>query len=512
MSTKNHTDGSSTILDLNGIIASGIQSIGTRSLRIGADTNITEGSALSGKGTTINHQRSNSGFTDILRNVRGTCIRSTTTSRDLNSGLLTSSINKGTASQSNLSILHSNQIQIEPIVTTGIGIIHRARGTVIECTIGDIQSLRIRHVKTLSSHVLDNAVLKIENGIHLLSISLILRNDTIVTTLESQILQSHSSGSSTFRTEKDTSQSHILSTTLDGHSRTNRNSQILSNALHQDHLLTRSSRSSNSFIQSSIASASNDSYSGISHNGNILHSLTIDGHSRKQIGSQLQSTIFANSNDRILARASIIAHFDSHTSKSGITSGRRQLHKTLHNRIIRARSTQSTLTNDELAGLISSTKLDRQSTLFNLVTSHINLTIVSNHLSINNAIGKSTISEVVVRHVGIGHFSSSALKLNSIRHAGRRTEEVILQSQLLTTSDLQPSTVSNAIDTTVANSDIYCALNGHRAFTSEVKAINHHSTRLRHVNGDRLCDLSHTHVLKPPDCDFERFQRKHPSR
>src|SRR5699024_11061470 len=55
MSTKNHTNGSSTILDLNGIIASGIQSIGTRSLRIGADTNITEGSTLSGEGTTINH-------------------------------------------------------------------------------------------------------------------------------------------------------------------------------------------------------------------------------------------------------------------------------------------------------------------------------------------------------------------------------------------------------------------------------------------------------------------------
>ena len=55
MSTKNHTDGSSTILNLNGIIASGIQSIGTRSLRIGANTNITEGSALSGEGTAINH-------------------------------------------------------------------------------------------------------------------------------------------------------------------------------------------------------------------------------------------------------------------------------------------------------------------------------------------------------------------------------------------------------------------------------------------------------------------------
>ena len=55
MSTKNHTDGSSTILDLNRIIASGVYSIGTRSLRIGADTNITEGSILSGEGTTINH-------------------------------------------------------------------------------------------------------------------------------------------------------------------------------------------------------------------------------------------------------------------------------------------------------------------------------------------------------------------------------------------------------------------------------------------------------------------------
>src|SRR5699024_6809167 len=171
-----------------------------------------------------------------------------------------------------------------------------------------------------------------------LRISLILRNDTIVTALKRQILQSHSSGSSTFRTERDTGQSHILSTALDDHGRTNRNSQILSNTLHQDHLLTRSSRSS-SFIQSSIASASNDSYSGIGHNGNILHTLTIDGHSRKQIGSQLQSTVFTNSNDRILARASIIAHFDSHTSKSGITSGRRQLHKTLHNRVIGTRGT-----------------------------------------------------------------------------------------------------------------------------------------------------------------------------